>query len=535
MKRNPTLLVLGLLSVAGLSLPFLVRGAGWTALFALVPLLCMERLADRTGMKHFWWCHYAVFLAWNLVTTFWVCNATLGGGLFAAVANALQMSLVFGSFRWVKRRMKGTVAYLYLAAAWIGWEKYYLTVAQISWPWLVLGNGFAGTVGLVQWYEYTGTLGGSLWIWCVNLALFGLMTALSDGRFHSEWNWKARVSSVVGTVLLVFAPMVVSAVIWNRYEETSDPLRVIIAQPNFDPYNKFGGMTQDQQNTVLLEQFDHALEGEEGPVLLLAPETFTGDIVVNNVEGSRTFRRFRSFLKEHPQAELLFGASTWEVFPGEDRPSANARMTGDGGWYETHNSAFVMDSAGRYSLYHKSKLVPGVEMLPYPSVLGPVDDRLLGGVSGRNVGQPEVSLLPFRAGNRTVPVGCAVCYESVYGEYCAGYVRKGAQLLTVITNDAWWGDTPGYRQHLAYSSLRAIETRRDIARCANTGISALIDQRGRILERTAWWEPAVLKGTVHLNERETFFVRAGDLVGRVSVFVFALLLLAAFVRRLNNR
>ena len=174
-------------------------------------------------------------------------------------------------------------------------------------------------------------------------------------------------------------------------------------------------------------------------------------------------------------------------------------------------------------------------MLPYPSVLGPVDDRLLGGVSGRNVGQPEVSLLPFRAGNRTVPVGCAVCYESVYGEYCAGYVRKGAQLLTVITNDAWWGDTPGYRQHLAYSSLRAIETRRDIARCANTGISALIDQRGRILERTAWWEPAVLKGTVHLNERETFFVRAGDLVGRVSVFVFALLLLAAFVRRLNNR
>jgi Apolipoprotein N-acyltransferase len=187
-----------------------------------------------------------------------------------------------------------------------------------------------------------------------------------------------------------------------------------------------------------------------------------------------------------------------------------------------------MDSLGRYSIYQKSKLVPGVEMLPYPSVLGPIDDKLLGGVSGRNVGQKEVSNLTFR---KEIPIGCAVCYESVYGEHCAKYVRKGARLLAVITNDAWWGDTPGYRQHLNYARLRAIETRRDIARCANTGISAFIDQKGRILQRTPWWEPAVLKGTVNLSGRDTFFVRAGDIVGRIAVFLFVLLLAAALIRR----
>ena len=185
MKKNRSVIMLALaaLFVLLMSLPFLVEGCSWLALVGFVPLLCMERVASETGKKHFWWWHYGTFVAWNAVTTFWVCNATVGGGIFAILANALQMSLVFGLFRWVKRRMKGggSVPYLFLAAAWIAWEKYYLTVAQISWPWLVLGNAFAGTSSLVQWYEFTGALGGSLGIWASTLSIFGLMVSLSDG------------------------------------------------------------------------------------------------------------------------------------------------------------------------------------------------------------------------------------------------------------------------------------------------------------------------------------------------------------------
>ena len=540
--KNRTVVFLGLAAafVLLMSAPFLVKGCGWLALLGFVPLLCMERLASGQGARHFWWWHYGTFAAWNFVTTFWVCNATVGGGIFAALANALQMSLVFGAFRWVKRRMNRATAvpYLFLAAAWIAWEKYYLTVAQISWPWLVLGNAFAGTVRLVQWYEFTGALGGSLWIWASSLSVFGLMVALSDGRFSGRWNGKARAAALLGTVLVLFGPMVCSAIIWNRYEEVSEgKIPVVIAQPDFDPYNKFGGMTQDQQTAVLLGQFAQGLKEMEkdsvrtsdaSGVLLLAPETFTSDILCNDIPSSRTFQRFRSFLLEHPEADILFGASSWTRYEQVSRPSANARKMGDGDWYETHNSALIVDSAGRFGLYQKSKLVPGVEMLPYPTVLGPIDDKLLGGVAGRCVGQESVSNLMFR---QSVPVGCAVCYESVYGEHCASYVRAGARLLTVITNDAWWGDTPGYRQHLNYARLRAIETRRDIARCGNTGISAFIDQKGRILSRTAWWEPAVLRGVVNLSSRETFFVRAGDLVGRICVLLTVLLFAAALIRR----
>ena len=157
----------------------------------------------------------------------------------------------------------------------------------------------------------------------------------------------------------------------------------------------------------------------------------------------------------------------------------------------------------------------------------------VGGLIGRSVGQDHISLLHF--GPDRIPVGCAVCYESIYPEFCTGYVKAGARFMTIITNDAWWGDTAGYRQHLSYACLRAIELRRDIARCGNTGISAFIDQRGEVLSQTGWWTRGSLAGQVNLNSAETLFVRHGDLVGRVCTLMFlllaALLVVRLFVRR----
>ncbi len=150
---------------------------------------------------------------------------------------------------------------------------------------------------------------------------------------------------------------------------------------------------------------------------------------------------------------------------------------------------------------------------------------------GRCTGQDEISLLNVKdTDGQNIPIGCAVCYESVYGEYYTDYIRKGARAMTIITNDAWWGDTPGYRQHLSYASLRAIETRRAIARCANTGISAIISPSGEIVSETQWWTPAVLEGRIPLRDDMTFFVVHGDITGRICTFLSILLLLALIVR-----
>ena len=532
MKRE-NILMWGLVALFAvlMSIPYLIPHCGFLALIGFIPLLCMDRIATMLEKKHVWVYHYSAFVLWNAITTFWVCNATVGGGLFAIFANAFQMSLVFGLFRWSKKRFRGALPYIFLMVAWISWERFYFD-AEISWPWLVLGNSFARSIGSIQWYEFTGTLGGSLWIWAVNLSLFGLMVSLSDGRWQT-FNGKAKSAALAGTLILIAAPFVISAAIGNRYKDTigsGEQLETLIIQPNIDPYNKFEHLTQSQQNDILLSLTDSIICGRKSdstaaPLLIVAPETFTGGITVGQYEDSGTWNRFTSYLKDYPNVNLLFGASTYEIIRSALPPSKTARKFGQGMWYESHNSALMVDGSARTEIFHKSKLVVAVEMTPYPGLFCKIDD-LLGGVMGRCVGQPEISLL--HAGD--MPVGCAVCYESVYGEYYTGYVRKGAEVMTIITNDAWWGNTPGYRQHLSYASLRAIETRRAIARCANTGISAIISPSGEIVSQTGWWTPATLQGSLPLRRDMTFFVQHGDITGRVCTFLFLMLLLALAVR-----
>lgn len=348
---------------------------------------------------------------------------------------------------------------------------------------------------------------------------------------------KAKVASVAALLGILFIPMAISLGIWFTYENDSEgELEVFVAQPNFDPYHKFESMSQSQQTDVLLRIMSEGLADRQGsgaqtPLLALAPETFTSDVVLGNLEQSPTLQSIRFWQMLHPGVSVLLGASTHEYIYQRSRPSWTARHLRDDAWHQGRNSAIMMRADGTDEIFHKSKLVVGVEMTPYPALFSRIDD-MLGGVMGRDIGQEKVTVL--NAAPQT-PIGSIICYESIYGEYCTGYVKAGAKALAVITNDAWWGNTPGYRQHCSYSSLRAIETRRDIVRCGNTGISCLIDQRGRILERTPWWEEAGLRGSICLSSRETFFVQFGDMVGRACVFVFALLFMALVAGSVKSR
>ena len=540
-KENILIWGMVVLFAVMMSIPFIVPHTGLLALFGIVPLLCMERIASLTGKKRIWLYHYSAFVLWNTFTTFWVCNATIGGGIFAILANSLQMSLIFGLFRLSKRKFRGSLPYIFLAVTWIAWERFYFD-AEISWPWLVLGNSFARSTWAVQWYEFTGSLGGSLWIWACNLGLFGFLVSLSDGSFFG-WNGKARAAAIIGYASLFILPLTISPIIGSQYKDSMNEgsqLPVLIVQPNIDPYNKFQALTQEQQNAILEAQIQEALKDRQADssasaMLIVAPETFTSDIITGQYDRSRTWRRFTTLLKEYPNVNMIFGASAYDYIQSKERPSHTARHIKDDLWLESHNSALMIDGSARTEIYHKSRLVVAVEKTPYPAIFCRVDD-LLGGVMGRCVGQDENTLLKIRdiKGN-TVPVGCAVCYESVYGEYYTEYIRKGAMAMTIITNDAWWGNTPGYRQHLSYASLRAIETRRAIARCANTGISAILSPSGKITQSTDWWEPAVIEGEVPLRNDITFFVAHGDITGRISTFIFCLLLLSLAVRFITGK
>ena len=506
-----------------------------------MPLLCAERLASISGKKRFFWWYFAAFLAFHLLTTWWVCKATVGGGLFAAVFNTLIASAIFALFRAGRKRFNGIVPYILLAASWIAWERFNLVHAQLSWPWLILGNAFGRSVTLVQWYEITGALGGSLWVWLSNIALFSLMVSLSDGRWW-RWNLKARGAAIAATVLVILGPIAFSEIRYATYEERSDAgtLDVVLAQSNFDPWHKLHYTPQSEQNAQVIGLFEKHLSARvesDSLLLMLIPESFSSDIWMNDPSTSPTWKSFSSLVASQPNANLIFGASTHEAFYTAAPPSRLARQMRDGSWYLSYNTAFITDGEQYTDHRNKCKLVVGAESTPYPSIFVPIDDWI-GGVMGRCVPDRYARSFELRGkgeDDRRVRTGVAICYESIYPELCKEYVDDGAQLLTVITNDGWWGDTPGYRQHFSYSRLRAIELRRDVARCANTGISGFINQRGDVVIQSGWWVPDVLESKVNLSSDKTFFARYGDIVGRVCTFVYLMLLALLIVKSITRK
>jgi len=197
-------------------------------------------------------------------------------------------------------------------------------------------------------------------------------------------------------------------------------------------------------------------------------------------------------------------------------------------YYDHFNTVFYLDSTENIQIHHKSKLTPGVEYMPSGGIFSFLENFAidLGGTVG-SLGISE-NPGPFIM-DENIKIASIICYESIFGEYCTDFVKQGADMFIIITNDGWWGNTPGHRQHLLFTSLRAIETRRSMGRSANTGISCFTNQRGDIFQATKYWERDVIKQELNLNDKITFYTRFGDYFGRVSAFLSVIFILLSVV------
>ncbi len=499
-------LFLSLLSILLLSLAWL-GVSGVLLLGALVPLMLVGHdygIDKHSFFKMAGWTAGVTGL-WSIATTWWVWYAAPIGTVAIFFAHILLFGGVTMIWFFLSKRTRPMVAHLVYVCGWVAAE-YWLMQGEISFPWLMLGNGFAGDTWAVQWYEYTGAFGGSLWVMLCNVLIYEAVT---------------NRSKVKGAVALaaIAVPMIVSLIIFSGYREQGNKVTVTVVQPNIDPYTeKFDSMTQEQQNDILLSL---STEAPEDADYIIWPETAVDDYITeNSLDGSQSVGRFRSFLKEQrPDAHLIFGASTYRFYP-EGQQSNTARNNGLL-WYDIYNSALAMDGNDYMAVHHKNKLVVGAEKIPYADVLIPLLGNVivdLGGISGQ-LGTDEAVVLFRKNGGKTA-ISTAICYESIYGNHIARFVRGGSQLLTVITNDGWWHDTPGYKQHFSYARLRAVEMRRSVARSANTGISGFISSRGDVLDSLGWDRRGTLTRELTLNNRITFYAAHGDYVARIAVLLF---------------
>jgi len=517
-------LLLSIFSGLLLSFAWPVDGFYPLIFIAWVPLLMLENDLNTSAKtpRTFFGYSFITVLVWNIITTWWIKNASFGGALMAIVANSIIMAFVLYLFHFIKVKKGEKIGYMALIAFWMTFEYIHLRW-DITWPWLHLGNVFANQIEIIQWYEFTGVFGGTLWVLLVNVLCFKII------KYKIA---QLPVKSLCLKVLsLLIIPILVSLIIYVTYAEKSNPLNVVAVQPNIDPYNeKFSGLSSTQQLEKLLEITNGKLDQETD--YLVCPETALVEYIwEDRMHESSDLKKLDSLLKAYPKLNILIGASTLKVFlPGETVSSTARKFGNTQRYFDSYNTALQLDASGTIQIYHKSKLVPGVEKMPWPAVFKYIEKFAidLGGISG-SLGMQE-ERVAFFTEDKSFAAGPIVCYESVYGEYVGEYIKKGANFLAIITNDGWWGDTPGYRQHLQYGALRAIETRRSIVRSANTGITATINQKGEIENKTLWWKEAAIKTTVNVNSKITFYTRFGDYLGLIAIFTAIAILLSLMIK-----
>lgn len=531
-KRHLCLLTL----MSGLLLTFGWPATGFPLLlfFAFVPLLIIEDYIynhkEKFNRFSFFGYAFLSMLVWNLLTTYWIYFSTAAGVTLAVLFNSIFMAFILSSFHYTRTVLKHNSSYFTFILYWIAFEFLHLNW-DLTWSWMNLGNGFANHPAWVQWYEFTGTFGGTFWVLLVNYLFFYSLKIF----INKEKTPRFRLMLPVATSGLIIAPIIFSVIIYYVHEDKGKSVSVVAVQPNIDPYNeKFDGLTSEQQLARLLKLA--RLKTDANTRLLVGPETVIPEGVWEDMLGeSRSIDSLKLFIKKYPELNILVGLSSYKMFKPGEQLSATARKYSNKEWYDAYNSAMLLDTSNIVQIYHKSKLVPGVEKMPWSKHLKFLEKYALdlGGIVGSLGMQDERTV--FYSTDKQIRAAPVICYESVYGEYVTDYIKNGANIICIITNDGWWEDTPGYRQHFDYASLRAIETRRSVVQSANTGISGFINQRGQVQQKTGWWEGDVLKQDVLLNEEITFYVKYGDYIGKASFYMSVIILLYSFFISISKK
>ena len=494
---------------------------------SFVPLLYAADFAKNK--VQFFNLSFLATLIWNVGATWWVFNST-EFAVIAFLLNAFLMSLPLLGYYIFKKKYGIVTGSFALIVFWMCFEYLHLSW-QLSWPWLTLGNVFASHPDYVMWYRYTGVGGGTLWILLANLLIKYLFTECVEGGKENKVFSKILIISIV----VIALPVCLSYMISKKKEPTAVITKqVVIVQPDIDPYQKFdpNSFNLDMDKLITLSES----KIDTNTVMLLWPETaLSQPVEQSELLSSGYYNKVIQFLNKHPKITLQSGVDCYVIY-NHINATVTAKHFPSGQYFDAFNSAVTIQSGHKMTFYNKSKLVPGVETLPtYFKFLAPMLEKFGGSTGGYGRDSTSKVFDIDSTGLKTAPI---ICYESIYGGYVATYAAKGANLLTIMTNDGWWGNTPGYKQHQEYARLRAIENNCYVIRSANTGISSVIDNMGNVLQTRSWDVASVIKADIPIrNPERTFYSLHGDYLYYFACIITCFLLvfhLVTFFRRKNN-
>ena len=479
-----------MLSVAYLPLP--LGFLGWFALAR--PIAIITNLDDKSAFKA---AYFYSFMS-NLFQLYWVAVVTPPGMVAAIFIMSLYPAVVLLIFKklYSKRKLFGIIILPFL---WVGME-YFRSLSEFAFPWTDLAYSQGYYLTIIQIVSVIGSYGLSFILIVLNMLIWqaGVRANLPETRIKCFSIFLAVILALYAYGWIVFTPFVIKG-----------DFRVSLLQGNVDLTTKWKDDTRDY-NFVLYDSLA-AVAGEQEADLIVWPETAAPCYPRHETHYGMLLAR--TAIKSG--ASNLIGALDVEFY-GERKKS--------------YNSAFqYLPNGAMDNVYHKMKLVPFSEHSPYqdqfPLLSRQFLEKYVRAIRTHDVQwwsdfYPGDSIQIFRTDKADYAV--LICYESAFPGFVRDAIKKGAEFLVNITNDTWFGRSPGPYQHLRFAVFRAVENRIWIARCANSGISALIDPYGRETEKAGLYVQKVITGNIRPLDSMSVYTKIGPVFGQFSFFILCL-------------
>lgn len=530
-------ILLCILSGALLGASFPPSPAGILACFGLIPLLIV--LADFDRPKGSFRYIYLAMFVFHLITLNWTGGFAHAKDPYMMIAGSVTMILhpffyflPLGLYMMVRKSFGDRYALMALPFLWVGYE-YSHSLSEWSFPWLTLGNSQTYNLTGIQFTSITGVFGLSFWIVLLNCLGFVLYTMRGTGSGKPS-----TLAVGAAMIVLYFLPQlqgwyVLSSAPPMNARAKGKTIAIGMVQSNVDPWEKW----ERDPNEILGRYYastDSLMARSPGlkPDLVLWPETaIPMDLLY------RANAPLLSDLHAHVDrwgASVLSGMEHAEFYADTATAPPSARRSATGKRFDWYNAAsFFQPGVEDVRWYGKMKMVPIAERVPYADAFYFLDFLRWGvGIGGWQIGPDSVIFLDRRTGVRFCSM---ICYESTYPGFVAGFVKKGAEFISIITIDSWWDHMSGAYQHKQFSILRAIENRRWVARCAVGGISCFIDPYGRTYDATELFTKATLVRRIGVSNDRTYYTEHGDLLGQSSLFLAALALAACIGKSFVER
>lgn len=571
-RFKPSLTALYLiLSGLLLGIGFAPTRLGVFAYIGFVPLLVVleHGIAEEAGIMRTLRRLYLTFFVFHGVSNWWVSSwqreadpYLMVAGIALWLGHPLFFAIPMLAYRSIRQRFGRGTALAMLPLLWTAFEWAH-GLGELSYPWQSLGYTQAYYTPLLQSADIAGVWGLSFVIVLINACVAHIVFAFSDlpetESFATRctkvlYSCRVNVVVIIGIILLQLSYGLLQMRTFDHAQmlASQKTARIGIVQPSINPWGKWRGSPQEQvllhlhlqdslrnitNNSTQKTNLDAVLWSETAvPYRMLLPQNYP-------------FLSLLHAWTDSTKTAIITGLPTDVLYNSRKDAPVTASVVPrlfDTLYMESFNSATVISPTSRITpdsvassfpsgmqIHRKMRLTPFAERVPYADAFSFAVKALTWsvGISGWGLGKTQQPLDFMTNNGDSVRVGMIICIESIYARFVAEYPAKGANILAVITNDGWFNGTPGPEQHYMIAVMRAVETRRYLVRCGNTGISGFITPLGISLQRTDINEQRAVADTVPLLTTQTLYVRLGDWLPMLCSIVAVLVLAFGLTRK----